>query len=188
MYKCLNQQRYQVNDYTLIPIREQDKMPIMEWRNAQIDVLRQDRLLTVADQDNYFKNVVLPLFDQEWPKQLLFSFLYKGELIGYGGLVHIHWGDKRAEVSFLLDNKRVASNELYKAEFSVFLTLLKQVAFNDIMFNRLYTETFDIRPFHISILEENGFVPEGRMREHVLIEGKYYDSLIHGFLKEYLNV
>ena len=88
----------------------------------------------------------------------------------------------KAEVSFLLCTYRVNDNELYRKEFSTFLNLIKQVAFKELQFRRLYSETFDIRPFHIKILEENGFKEEGRLKEHVLIRGKYYDSLLHGII------
>jgi len=36
---------------------------------------------------------------------------------------------------------------------------------------------------HVSILEKNGFVQEGRMRQHVIIKGTFHDALIHGIIK-----
>ena len=188
MYKCLKWPIHKIDNYSLIPVRDIDKLFIMEWRNAQLDILRQEKLLTIQDQENYFSNTVLPLFSQPFPRQLLFSFLVNDLLIGYGGLVHIHWNDKRAEVSFLLDNKRAKDDRIYEKEFSIYLTLIKQIAFKDLEFNRLYTETFDIRPHHISVLEKNGFELEGRMKKHVIIGDVMYDSLIHGYLKEYENI
>ena len=69
----------------------------------------------------------------------------------------------------------------------MFIRLIKKVLFEDLNFNRIFTETYDIRPHHISILEKNGFQLEGRMREHIQINNKFVDSLIHGFLKEYYH-
>src|ERR1700738_2011261 len=103
IYKCLSKQEFALGEYSLVPIREVDRYCIMDWRNAQMDILRQSRPLSREDQDNYFNRIVLPLFDADWPSQLLFSFLREGHLIGYGGLVYLNWLDKRAEVSFLLD-------------------------------------------------------------------------------------
>ena len=70
----------------------------------------------------------------------------------------------------------------------LFLVIIQQIAFESLKFNRIYTETFDMRPNHISILEKNGFKLEGRLRSHNNINGIFYDSLIHGVLKiEYEN-
>ena len=72
-YKVLQKQIYSENTYSLVPIRFEDRMVIMKWRNEQIYHLRQSKLLTEEDQKNYFKNVVSKLFDQEQPDQILFS-------------------------------------------------------------------------------------------------------------------
>jgi RimJ/RimL family protein N-acetyltransferase len=187
-YECLKKQTYTYDDYIVLPLRWEDKLDIMNWRNAQMDVLRQSKVLTIDDQLRYFEKVIAPLFTQKNPEQLLFSMLFKDECIGYGGLVHINWQDKRGEVSFLLDNNRVSDETLYEKEFSIFLNIMKELAFKELQFNRLFTETYDIRPFHISVLEKNGFILEGRMKQHIYISDGYKDSLIHGYLKEYGNV
>lgn len=188
VYKCLTKQQYSIGRYKILPIRSDDKFQIMHWRNAQMDVLRQSKILTKEDQEYYFAKVVTPLFEKEQPEQLLFSLFFDDILIGYGGLVHINWHDRRGEVSFLLNDKRVEDEELYEKDFTSFLTLIKEMAFEDIDFNRIYTETFDIRPLHISILGKNQFILEGRMKQHVNINNTFYDSLIHGFLKQNSHV
>lgn len=188
LYKCLTKQQYSISRYKVSPIRSEDRFQIMHWRNAQMDVLRQSRILTKEDQENYFKKNVSPLFEKEHPEQLLFSFFFDDTLIGYGGLVHINWSDRRGEISFLLNDKRAQDEDLYERDFTSFLTMMKDIAFGEIDFNRIYTETFDIRPLHISILEKNQFILEGRMKQHVNINNIYHDSLIHGFLKQYRHV
>ncbi len=184
-YKCLTQNHYSYNDYQLLPIRKQDIMLIKDWRNAQIDVLRQKEPLTEQGQREYFEKIIWPSLAEERPLQVLFSFLKKDTCIGYGGIVHINWEDKRGEVSFLLNPERVGDQRVYREDFLVYLRLLKEVAYGDLGFHRLTGETFDIRPFHVAILEEAGFCLEGRMKRHVYLNGAYLDSLIHGHLKEY---
>lgn len=73
--------------------------------------------------------------------------------------------------------------DAYREAFNVFLDMMKEFAFQAVKLNRIYTETYDIRPDHIGILENNGFVLERRMREQVKIQGKFVDSLIHGITK-----
>lgn len=184
-YRCLNTNKFEYGDYKITPVRKKDILKIKDWRNIQIDILRQKELLTNKKQIEYFNKVVFPLFGKDKPSQIIFSFFKNEELIGYGGLVHINWEDRRAEVSFLLNPERLKNKTQYKKDFSAFLKFMKHVAYIELNFNRLYTETFDIRKHHIRVLVENRFYPEGRMKQHVLIRNKFIDSLIHGNLKEY---
>ena len=182
-YRPLPQAEYHWHSYQLVPIRYEDQEPIRAWRNAQLEVLRQAEPLTTEQQEAYFQRVVLPLFEQEQPGQLLFSLLHNNELIAYGGLVHLSWPDGRAEVSFLVDPTRAADPATYRQDFRAYLRLLGQVAFEGLKFNRLFTETYDIRPAHVAILEEAGFRLEGRLRQHVQLKpGTFADSLMHGQL------
>ena len=68
--------------------------------------------------------------------------------------------------------------------FSIFLKMLKKICIEELNFHRLFTETYDIRPEYIAVLESHGFRFEGRMVDHVKIEGQFYDSLIHGLILE----
>jgi RimJ/RimL family protein N-acetyltransferase len=184
VYKCLKNQSFTKKEYTITPIREIDILLIKSWRNEQMKVLRQNRLLTDEDQRTYFRTVILPSFLEEKPKIILFSYLFEKVCIGYGGLTNIDWQSCRAEVSFLLDTKRIHNVKQYQKDFSTFLSLMKKMAFDELHFHRLFTETYDIRPHHIEVLEKSGFIFEGRMKDHVKIEDRYVDSLLHGCLKE----
>jgi RimJ/RimL family protein N-acetyltransferase len=187
-YLCLRSPIHSAGEYEICSIRDRDILSVKEWRNAQLNILRQEKLLTDEEQEGYFRQYIFPSFSQAEPGQILFSLLKNGEAIGYGGLVHLAWKDKRAEVSFLVAPERAADPSIYRADFLAYLGLVKKVAFDDLGFNRIFTETFDIRDHHISILEESGFRLEGTMKEHVIIDGRPVDSLIHGFLKSYANV
>ena len=72
-YNCLNQNEFKALDYKIVPIRYEDRLAIMKWRNEQMYHLRQNKLLTLKDQNNYFDNVVTKLFNQDEPNQILFS-------------------------------------------------------------------------------------------------------------------
>lgn len=73
-YKNINSDTFINGIYSLVPIRDDDKYDIMNWRNNQLDILRQETFLSIEQQEHYFKTVVDKLFDEEEPKQLLFSF------------------------------------------------------------------------------------------------------------------
>ncbi len=184
-YRCLKKKAYTLEQYSLVPMRKVDMELIRKWRNEQIYVLRQKNLLTKKEQKNYYEKYIEPSFEQLQPTQILLSYLLDNKIIGYGGFVHIDWLSKKSEISFLLNGDRSKDKNIYKKEFSMFLSLIKQVAFMEISFNKLYAETYDIRPLHIKILEDNGFKLEGRLKDHVIVNNKYVDLLIHEILKSW---
>ena len=121
-YICLQQQEQHLGDYSIVPLRYEDRFSIMKWRNEQIYHLRQACPLTENDQQRYFDNVVSKLYDNPKPDQILFSYLEKGTCIGYGGLVHINWIDWNGEISFIMDTKLEA--EHFQEHWSNWLSMI----------------------------------------------------------------
>jgi RimJ/RimL family protein N-acetyltransferase len=176
-YKVLNKQEFIEKTYSIVPIRFEDRMDIMKWRNEQLYHLRQQKPLTSDEQDNYFKTIVSKLLDQEKPSQLLFSFLENGVCIGYGGLVHINWVDKNAEISFIMDTK--LENNRFDELWTAYLSLIEQLAFAELKFHKIYTYAFDLRPHLYLVLEQSGYSKEAVLKEHCLFENRFIDVLIH---------
>jgi RimJ/RimL family protein N-acetyltransferase len=179
-YKVLSKQQWSFSNYSIVPIRQQDRYAIMKWRNEQIYHLRQSEPLTPSDQDRYFEEVVAKLFDREQPDQILFSYLEGDKCIGYGGLVHINWTDKNAELSFLMDTD--LEENRFGELWSAYLPLIEQVAFEELRLHKIYTYAFDLRPHLYDIIERAGFLQEARLKEHVFIQSEYIDVLIHSKL------
>lgn len=179
-YKALNNQVFNSGEYSLVPIRMEDRYPIMKWRNEQLYHLRQKEPLTSEQQDWYFNNVVAFLFDQEKPEQILFSFLKNGECIGYGGLVHIDWDSKNGEISFLL-NTLLNTEENYLILFPIFLKLVEKAA-EDCGLIRIYTYGYDIAGFRFAPLVEVGFQIEAILKNHVMVNDEYCNVRIYGKL------
>ena len=166
---------------TMLPIRVQDKYDIMKWRNEQIFHLRQDVKLTKQMQDSYFKDKILPSFDEEKPSQILFSVLKDKRIIGYGGLVHIDWINQNAEISFLMDTQ--LEEVFFEVYWESFLLLLTRVAFDDLGLNKIYVYSFDLRPLLYKVLENQNFKEEARLRNHRKVKNNYVDVRIHSKLK-----
>lgn len=177
MYKRLNKNIFEKGEYKLVPIRREDRYSIMKWRNEQIYHLRQNKLLTLEEQDYYFDHIVSKLFNQENPSQILFSFLKNGVCIGYGGLVHINWLDENAEISFLMDTT-LEINE-FEYLWNIYLDLLEAIAFDELKFHKIYTYAFDLRPKLYPIFESRGYTKDAVLRDHILIGGRYKDVIIH---------
>lgn len=182
-YKSLSKQIFQKDSYKIVPIRFEDKMAIMKWRNEQIYHLRQSKLLTLKDQEDYFNKIVAPLFEKEKPNQILFSYLKDNVCIGYGGLVHINWIDQNAEVSFIMNTK--LEKEYFKFHWSLFGELIEEVAFIELNLYKIFTYAFDLRPKLYEVLEEISFTKEARLKGHCLVDTKYIDVLIHSKINPY---
>lgn len=176
-YKVLNNQVYKNGIYSIVPIRFEDQYAIREWRNQQIYHLRQNKLLSIKDQEEYFSKEISELFNQEFPKQILFSFLENGTCIGYGGLVHINWIDKNAEVSFIM-NTTLEKNRFHEIWLH-YLVLIENVAFQELSLYKIYTYAFDLRPHLYQVLESANFVKEAVLKQHCLFKGEYIDVVIH---------
>jgi RimJ/RimL family protein N-acetyltransferase len=149
----------------------------MKWRNEQIYHLRQSKPLTKQHQDDYFNNVVSKLFEQEQPSQILFSFLRNDICIGYGGLVHINWVDKNAEISFLLNTE--LEKEYFQEFWRGYLSIIEIVAFRELTLHKIFTYAYDLRPHLYLVLEKEKFLKEAVLKEHFLINGLFKDVIIH---------
>lgn len=181
-YICLQQQEQHLGDYSIVPLRYEDRFAIMKWRNEQIYHLRQVHPLTEEDQQRYFDNVVSKLYNNPKPDQILFSYLEKNVCIGYGGLVHINWIDRNAEISFIMDTR--LEKDHFAEYWSYYLSMLKKVAFEDLGLHKIYTYAFDLRPHLYTMLEANGFVREATLKEHCFFEGEYKDVVIHYIMND----
>ena len=176
-YNCLQKQSFYNDNYSIVPIRIGDKLDIMKWRNEQIYHLRQNKPLTEEDQVRYFETVVKRLFDEEQPNQLLFSYLEGDKCIGYGGLVHINWIDKNAEISFGM--KTELEKEMFKFHWDTFLQLIEKIAFNELNFHKIFTYAFDLRPHLYEVLESKNYLKEAVLKEHCYFNNHFIDVIIH---------
>lgn len=185
-YKCLRKNAFHLNGYSIVPIRYEDRFKIMQWRNEQIYHLRQAKPLTKEDQDKYFISNVAVLFDKDTPDQLLFSYLHGSECIGYGGLVHINWIDKNAEISFIINT--ALERDSFQFHWNTYLQLIEGVAFQELALHKIYTYAFDLRPHLYRTVESAGYKKEATLAEHCFFEGEYKNVVIHSKINESLTI
>nr|WP_294859562.1 GNAT family N-acetyltransferase [uncultured Fluviicola sp.] len=182
-YRILAKNEFSLGNFRLVPIRYEDRFLIMKWRNEQIYHLRQANPLTEENQENYFNSVVAKLFDQEKPGQLLFSFLKDQECIGYGGLVHINWIDKHAEISFVMNT---SLEEAHFSEYwNTYLSLIEQAAFEQLDLHKIFTYAYDLRPHLFDAVEKANYTKEAVLKEHCLFNNEFKDVIIHSKIKQY---
>ena len=183
-YKIMNNFEFSFNNLSAYAVQPSDIEEIRKWRNSQIDILRQSNFISKEKQIKYFEENIWGEFDKDCPKTILLSIYHERNFVAYGGLVNISWEDKRAEVSFVAATEIASNEKKYLNLFSKYLSLIQFLGFSELNFNRLFTETYDIRSKHIHTLEQSGFNKEGTMKSHVFINGVFKNSLIHGVLRD----
>ena len=176
----MSKQIYSLNEYQIVPIRDKDKYHIMKWRNEQIYHLRQSNPLTKEIQDEYFSNIISNLFKKEFPDQLLFSYLENGICIGYGGVVHINWIDKNAEISFIINTD--LEYEYFQKHWTIFLSLIEELSFKSLSLHKIFIFAFDLRVKLYEVLERSSYFKEARLKEHTYFNENFIDVLIYSKL------
>lgn len=176
---------FKLNGRYFFSLEKRHLEKLKEWRNAQMNVLRQWKPLTDYNQERWFELISTS------DTQVIFSIITfdkngDEQFIGYCGLVYIDYINRRAELSFLVDPERVSNKKVYAEDLVAALKILCKYGFNELNLHKIYTETFEIesRQYHIEILERFGFKKDGILREHQFINGKYCDSHIHSILRE----
>jgi RimJ/RimL family protein N-acetyltransferase len=163
-------------------LSHEDLTKIKEWRNSQIEFLRQWKPLTDQNQEEWFHRI------SKDESQAVFAIKAvidgKQELIGYCALVRIDTINRRAELSFLVDPSRAQDTVLYEKDMRCSLALLCAYGFDQIALHKIFTETFEFRKEHMSILEDFGFRKEGSMRDHQWKKGRFWDSILHSMLEQ----
>jgi RimJ/RimL family protein N-acetyltransferase len=170
------------NQRYFFPLSKEDLSYIKDWRNSQMDVLRQWRPLSDWNQENWYRVV------SEDDHQVIFSIKERNsdavtKLIGYCGITNIDYVNRRGEISFLVNPSRAENTSLYRLDFLAVLNYLCHYGFNKLNLHKLFTETFEVRVDHITILEDFGMYRDGIIREHQYINGKYHNSVVHSILQ-----
>lgn len=170
-----------IKDIGLFYLRNAHLRFLKEWRNSQMDILRQDRPLTDMDQEIWYKKVRCDR------SQVIFSLKMgvggggNGIFIGYCGITNIDTNAKKGEVSFLLNPVFAHNYALYRDIFLKTLYLLSFYGFKKLHLKEIFTETYLFRSKHIKILEEFGFLRKGILRKRKFAKSKYWDSIIYCF-------
>ena len=104
----------------------------------------------------------------------------EGALIGNIGLVDLDWKNRSAVLGVVIGEKEYWGQGCGRDAISALLSF----AFNEMNLHRIHLFTYDFNERAIHCYEECGFCLEGRAREAVFRDGRYYDSLLMGILRE----
>ena len=62
-YSIVKTKKFALQNMKLISLREEDIEKIRIWRNQQRSILRQNKIITKKEQENYFNTVIVPTFE-----------------------------------------------------------------------------------------------------------------------------
>lgn len=166
------------NKIYLASIEEENIEQLRLWRNdpSLRRYFRETKEISKKEQKRWYEDKVL-----NDPNQINFeihSFDTK-ELIGHCGLCYINWINRTAEFTIYIGN----SNMRGRGYGTDALSALLNYGFIDLNLNRIWCEVYSFNDA-INSYRKLGFKDEGVLREHIYIEGKYYDTYMLGLLKK----
>lgn len=103
-----------------------------------------------------------------------------GEHIGNLDLRELRPEDRTASLGIVIGEKRYWSN----GHGTDAVTTLLRFAFEEMNLNRVSLHAFEFNERGIACYRKCGFLEEGRLREHYYAEGRYWDCLVMGVLRE----
>lgn len=118
------------------------------------------------------------MYPSGMPDSIVFAIHFENRVAGSCALKTIRWFNRKAELSLFLDpdfqKKGIGSKAL--------LALMKH-AFFSMNFYRLEAEIIEFNQAALSLVRKLDFIKEGRLRQAKYFDGKYYDILRFGMLR-----
>jgi len=99
--------------------------------------------------------------------------------IGNIALQNINWIDRNAEFAGIIGEKEYWG----KGIGTKAIELLFEHGFNKLNLNKIYLGTSDSNHGMMNIAQKLGMIAEGRLKDHVFLNGEYEDILRYGILK-----
>ncbi|MBI5229460.1 GNAT family N-acetyltransferase [Candidatus Micrarchaeota archaeon] len=163
----------------LRPLVKKDLPNFVEWLNdPEIAIfLESRRRLTMKDELQWLESTHREVKKR---KKVLFAIADRrsGQTIGNCELRNINALDKTAELAILIGDK----NYWGKGFGSKAIKLLLEFGFSKLNLHRIWLTVHAFNKRARKAYEKAGFRKEGVLREHVLKEGKYFDSILMGLL------
>jgi [ribosomal protein S5]-alanine N-acetyltransferase len=165
----------------LRPVEPDEASRVVPWFNDP-EVTRfilRHRPMTVADETDFLQR----FRTSETDLVLGIAVHETDELIGMTGLHHIDARNRHASFGITIGEKQ----HWGKGLGSEATALMMRHSFQTLNLNRLWLYVFEYNARGIRVYEKLGFRIEGRLRQDTFREGRYWDTLIMGVLREELE-
>ena len=161
---------------------ERDDLPrFVEWLNDP--EVRQGLMihlpLSMESEEEWFEGI-LKRSAYEQPLVIEVRQEEKWQPVGNLGFFNIDWRCRSAEVGIFIGDK-IFWNRGYGTEA---MRLALKHGFETLNLNRIMLDVYETNPRAIRSYEKAGFVHEGRKRQAMFKNGRYFDILIMSMLRE----
>ena len=162
----------------LTPLKKEYIDKFLGWLNDPeiTQYLMRFRPLTREMEEEWYNNL------KSREDKIIFSILLNedNQLIGNCGIEDLNWIDRTAICGVFIGDKE-KQGKGYGTEA---LHLLVDYAFNTLNLNRIELLVYDFNDRAIRCYQKVGFIEEGRKRQAVFKNGKYYNVIFMSILRE----
>lgn len=155
-----------------INLTENEMIMILEWRN-HVSVRKemyQDHIISIEEHSKFIEKLKYDNKNYYW---ILKS--KNGECMGTISLNRVDFRNKNAYFG-------IYSNPFMKGAGSLLIECLKKLAFDIANLHTLKLEVIDSNERAINFYKKSGFIEEGRLKEFVFKDDKWYDVIVMGIL------
>lgn len=135
--------------------------------------------LSLNEEENWYESMMKRPTD-EHPMVIEIQQADEWLPVGNCGFVKIEWRSRWGEVGIFIGEKRLW-NQGYGTDA---MRLLLQHGFHTLNLNRIALDVYDTNLRAVRSYEKAGFVHEGRKRQAIFKDGKYFDILQMSVLRE----
>jgi RimJ/RimL family protein N-acetyltransferase len=160
-------------------IERKDLDEIMKWVNDQEVTKYLTAFLYPISRVEEEKFLERAMSRNDTEKNLVIE-TKEGVYIGQISLHKIDWKNNNAELGIIIGNKEYWG----KGYGTEAIKILLHHAFNQMNLYKIYLRVFELNKRGIHCYEKCGFKEEGRLRQNYFYNGKYYDVILMGILKD----
>jgi RimJ/RimL family protein N-acetyltransferase len=162
----------------LRPLEAEDARIIAPWMNDQqvIRSTRQYRPMTLAREQEFLASL------NTREDQLTLGIVPRasGELIGVTGLHQIDFHSRHAAFGII-----IGVPETWGKGYGTEATrLVVEHAFMTVNLNRVWLHVYEYNERGLRAYEKAGFRREGRLRQEMFRDGRYWDTIVMGLLRD----
>ena len=167
------------SEISLRPVRRSDLPLLAEWHHDPDirRVTRDWRALTEAEQEQWFQRISGP---ERRSHMFVVERANDGLPVGLVGLVHWSLIDGTAELSFFTGLSEARRQGYARGA----VILLLNWGFEVMRLERVVAEVYEFNEASLRLLTSVGFVAEGRLRSHVHRDGRRWDAIVMGLLRD----
>lgn len=162
----------------LRPLEPEDAKTLLPWVNDP-DVIKTLQMYTPKNLP-IEQEFIAGLYKSD--RDIVLGIVIKAndKLIGSTGLHRIDWKNRHALFAILIGDK----TEWDKGYGTEATQLMTRYGFETLNLNRIYLWVYGFNQRGIKAYEKAGFKKEGVLRQSHFHQGRYYDTMVMGILRE----